>query len=194
MMLRVICAAAIFTIGLPLAAEDPQFNKDNELLRPIDYREWVYVSTGLGMSYGPASSTEDPDPSFDTVFVRPSAYQEFVKTGKWPDKTIFVLEVRKSASHGSINNAGHYQTDLLAVEAAVKDEARFKERWAYFGFGGPKNGLKASAKAFAPDACNACHAKNGATDNTFVQFYPTLLSIAKAKGTLKPEVATGGTR
>jgi len=31
------------------------------------------------------------------------------------------------------------------------------------------------------------HAKNGAVDETFVQFYPTLIPVAKAKGTFKGE-------
>ncbi|HYU45886.1 MAG TPA: cytochrome P460, partial [Terriglobales bacterium] len=29
-----------------------------------------------------------------------------------------------------------------------------------------------------------CHEQHGAVDTTFVQFYPTLLEIAKKKGTL----------
>jgi len=33
--------------------------------------------------------------------------------------------------------------------------------------------------------CQSCHSQNGAVDNTFVQFYPTLLEVAKQKGTLK---------
>ena len=32
--------------------------------------------------------------------------------------------------------------------------------------------------------CNVCHQDHGAVDTTFVQFYPTLMPIAKAKGTL----------
>jgi hypothetical protein len=34
--------------------------------------------------------------------------------------------------------------------------------------------------------CYSCHAEHGAVDTTFVQFYPTLLPIAKAKATLSP--------
>jgi acyl carrier protein phosphodiesterase len=36
-------------------------------------------------------------------------------------------------------------------------------------------------------SCYSCHAQHGAVDTTFVQFYPTLLPIAKAKGTLSAE-------
>ena len=34
--------------------------------------------------------------------------------------------------------------------------------------------------------CYSCHQDHAAVDTTFVQFYPTLMPIAKAKGTLSP--------
>jgi len=33
--------------------------------------------------------------------------------------------------------------------------------------------------------CYSCHSAHAAVDTTFVQFYPTLAPIAKAKGTFK---------
>ena len=36
------------------------------------------------------------------------------------------------------------------------------------------------------NVCTQCHTKNGGVEDTFVQFYPTLLPIARAKGTLRP--------
>ena len=33
--------------------------------------------------------------------------------------------------------------------------------------------------------CYSCHEQNGAVDTTFVQYYPTLVDLAKAKGTFK---------
>jgi len=170
------------------ANAQPQFNADNDLIRPKDYREWVYLTTGLGMSYGPmaANQQSDASPVFDNVFVNPSSYKAFMATGKWPDKTIFILELRASTSHGSINKAGHFQTDVVAVEAAVKDEAHIPDKWGYFGFRDSPSAQAASAKIFPKSAgCLACHTTNGAVDNTFVQFYPTLLEVAEAKGTLK---------
>jgi hypothetical protein len=38
----------------------------------------------------------------------------------------------------------------------------------------------------ATAGCYTCHADHAAVDTTFVQFYPTLLPIAKSKGTLTP--------
>jgi hypothetical protein len=101
----------------------------------------------------------------------------------WPDQTMFVLEVRASQSKGSINQSGHYQGAVMGIEAEVKDEHRFPGKWAFFGFHGGENSAAAFPKS---QSCYSCHARNGAVDNTFVQFYPTLLEIARQKGTLKP--------
>ncbi len=163
----------------------PEFTSDNRLVRPKNYREWIYVSSGLGMTYGPAARAQDSSPLFDNVFVEPSAFRCFLQTGQWPDKTIFVLEVRSSSTHRSINKGGNFQDALVAVEAEVKDEARFSEKWAYFSFG--ENGrLRDTASALSKEACYSCHYANGAVENTFTQFYPTLLPIANTKGTLNP--------
>ena len=168
---------ALFMLAVLALGADPEFNKDGELVRPKNYREWIFLSSGVGMNYGSGGLP------FGNVFVEPSAYRKFVETGKWPDKSIFALEVRKPATEGSINKGGQYQTSLLNLEAAVKDTARFKDGWGYFGF----NGNAASAKVFGAEAgCNACHSTNAAVEHTFVQFYPTLLEIAIAKGTLNP--------
>jgi hypothetical protein len=69
---------------------------------------------------------------------------------------------------------------LLGIEGEVKDEKRFPQKWAFFSFGG-----KDRATAHGADSsCNSCHAQNAAVENTFVQFYPVLLDVAKSKGTL----------
>ena len=113
----------------------------------------------------------------------PSAYRSFLSTGTWPDKTTLVLEVRASSSKGSINQAGSYQSGVLAVEAEVKDAAKFPGNgWAFFAFGKSNTG-KLLART---QDCYSCHLAHGAVDNTFVQFYPVLLDVAKQKGTLKP--------
>ncbi|HET8645868.1 MAG TPA: hypothetical protein VFO85_10285, partial [Vicinamibacteria bacterium] len=70
----------------------------------------------------------------------------------------------------------------------VKDAKRFKEGMAFYGFGGAGAAPAASAPALPADAgCIACHTRSGAVDATFVQFYPTALAIAEAKGTLRAD-------
>ncbi len=68
----------------------------------------------------------------------------------------------------------------MGLEVHVKDEARFPGKWAFFGFDDAKTAKMTPTGA----ACYTCHQDHGAVDTTFVQFYPTLLSIAKSKGTL----------
>src|SRR5438552_1262662 len=49
--------AAVAAVCTALAAgqgstgTNPDYIKNNQLLRPADYRDWVYLSSGLGMNY-----------------------------------------------------------------------------------------------------------------------------------------------
>ena len=189
--LAMILAVAIYesrrAFSEELSTAAPQYTSDGRLVRPENYREWIYVSSGLGMNYGPVAHDTQ---AFTNVFVAPAAYKHYVATGQWPDKTMFVLEVYSAASHSSINKQGSFQDKLLGVEAEVKDESRFPEKWAYFSLGvsgkaGPK---------FSQDQCWSCHNQNGAVENTFVQFYPTLLKVANEKNTVKSSVHLGSDR
>ncbi len=165
----------------PAGRSVPASASDAHLNFPEHYREWVYLSTGFDMSYNPAMPADHH--MFDNVFVNPEAYKAFVETGSWPDQTIFVLEVRDAEGKGSINQKGDYQgTAVMGLEVHVKDEARFPGKWAFFDFDNTRTG-----KLFPPSAdCYSCHAAHAAVDTTFVQFYPTLLPIARQKGTLSP--------
>lgn len=156
----------------------PEYSKDGRLQLPEHYREWIYLSSGLGMTYNKNPSGMD-HVMFDNVFVNPEAYRSFLETGTWPDKTVMVLENRGAESNGSINKGGHYQsTDLMGVEVHIKDAAHFPGKWAFVTFDSKVGDLVPPAAT-----CYSCHADHAAVDTTFVQFYPTLLPIAKAKGT-----------
>jgi len=93
---------------------------------------------------------------------------------------VFVLEARMAQNKGSINKKGSYQGEVMAREVHMKDEARFPGKWAFFGFGDGDTGTLIPTSA----DCYSCHSAHGAVDTTFVQFYPTLIGVAKQKGTL----------
>jgi hypothetical protein len=175
----VLLPAAAFRQYATPPSSAPEYTSDAQLKFPEHYRQWVYLTTGFDMSYNPAMQMGHH--MFDNVFVNPEAYKAFVETGTWPDKTILVLEARGAEGKGSINQKGNYQgTEVMAVEVHVKDEAHFPGKWAFFGFDDGK-----TAKMIPTSAdCYSCHAAHAAVDTTFVQFYPTLLPIAKSKGTL----------
>ena len=161
--------------------DEPSYASNGEMQPPANYREWVYLSTGIDMSYSPNAMQTDHS-SFDNVFVNPAAYRSFLATGTWPDKTVMVLEIRGAKKKGSINQRGQFQdTSVNGIEVHVKDEKRFAGKWAFFEFDSmQKSGTLVPEKA----SCYSCHAAHGAVDTTFVQFYPTLLPLAKEKKTL----------
>lgn len=189
LLLAAVLVFAFYRVAQPLQAQkaapsphQPRYTDDGRMQPPSDYREWIFLSSGVDMSYNPRAMAMGHS-MFDNVFVNPEAYKAFLETGNWPDKTVLVLEVRGAQTKGSINHTGHFQTaELMGVEVHVKDEARFPGRWAFFGFDDDK-----PAKMIPTTAdCYSCHAKSAAVDTTFVQFYPTLLEIAKKKNTLSP--------
>jgi len=191
-MKRPWVAVAVVILGLAGTATSPQASSTNDssanapvyapngnLKFPTNYREWVYLTSGVDMSYSPNMSMDHS--MFDNVFVNPEAYKAFLTTGTWPDKTMLVLEARKAGTKGSINKTGHYQTgEVMGQEVHLKDEARFPGKWAFFN---SEDGVTAKLLPREMD-CYSCHEQHGAVDTTFVQFYPTLLEIAKKKNTL----------
>jgi len=180
LLTMVLFFLAAFRQNATAPSSGPEYTGDAQLKFPEHYRDWVYLTSGFDMSYNPALQMGDHH-MFDNVFVNPEAYKAFLETGIWPDKTMLVLEARGAEGKGSINQKGNYQgTDVMGFEVHVKDEARFPGKWAFFGFDDSK-----TAKMIPVSAdCYSCHAAHAAVDTTFVQFYPTLLPIAKSKGTL----------
>jgi hypothetical protein len=175
----VLCFAALHAAPQNADSQKPRYEGD-KLVRPENYREWIFLSSGLGMSYNPQGTDHQ---MFTNVFVPQWAYSEFLKSGKWPEQTMFVVEERSSQTQGSINKVGHFQTDLMGYGVEVKDSAHFPEKWAYFNFDENNKSAQANPKA----ACFQCHEDHAAVEHSFTQFYPTLKPVAKKFGTYKPE-------
>ena len=167
------------------ASDGPKYaaGTDN-LLRPADYREWIFLGSSLGLNY-PAPGEAQGPAQFNNVFVNPASYRSFLQTGKWPDKTIFVLEFRGVGKEAVANREGQFQTDLQGIEANVKD-SRFPDGWGYFIFRGNGNAT-APLSGDTVKRCIDCHSAHTAVERTFVQFYPTLLEVAKRMGTVRKD-------
>ena len=156
----------------------PRYTADGRLTLPADYREWVFLSSSVDLSY-----SDNPVHQFDNVFAPRAAYRAFQASGAWPDKTVLILENRGAAGNDPLARSGQFQNgSVIGLEAHVKDVARFKGGWGFFGFAGGKPGEMFPYEA----TCYACHRAHAAADTTFVQFYPTLLPVAKRLETLSP--------
>ena len=160
----------------------PAFTSGGRLKRPAHYREWIYLTSGLDMSYNPGAGK--PSHSiFDNVFVNPDSWARFQRTGTWPDGTTLLIENRTAESSTSINRRGQTQSvAVLGLEVHVKD-ASIPGGWGFYSF---DSDAPASLIPRSAD-CYACHQAHAAVDTTFVQFYPTLLPIARQKNTLSRE-------
>ena len=181
--MKIILSSVVLACSLLVAGAlgndnpKPQYNAKGQLVRPSNYREWIFLSAGYGMNYSPAP---DGHEMFTNVFVQRWAYDEFVSSGKWPEQTMFVIDERDAASRSSINQKGHYQTDLMGLAVEVKDSSRNPDKWAYYTYG--TDGQTAEAMPHG-NPCWSCHDDHAAVEHTFVQFYPTLKPIAKKFGT-----------
>jgi hypothetical protein len=151
----------------------PQYDAKGNLIRPADYRDWEFLSAGYGMNYSPAPGSHE---MFTNVFVQRWSYDEFLKSGKWPEHSMFVIDERDAESKGSINKKGHFQTDLMGLAVEVKDSTRNPDKWAYYSFETNAKTAEAMPKG---NECWSCHDRHAAVEHTFAQFYPTLKPVAK---------------
>jgi hypothetical protein len=184
-------ASLVLTVGQSVRGQGtagavPTFTATGDLVVPTGYREWIFVGTGLGMTYGPNKRPAGQVLVFDNIYVTPDAYRAFGRSGKWPEQTLFVMEGRALENHQLLANEGQTQGAARYLEASVKDSSRFVDGgWGYFDFGSaqtPRPTAKRLAKSFG---CDNCHAENTAVESTFVQFYPALFEVAKRFGTVK---------
>lgn len=172
MSLRFIAIALALT-STTVAAED------GKLEYPANYREWIFLSSSLDMSYNKLAGMAGHS-MFDNIFVDPASYREFLKSGAWPANTQLVMEMRAATEKGSINQHGKYQAgEPMGIEVHAKDSTG---AWGFFVFQSTEPAQRLPTTA----GCYTCHQQHGAVNTTFVQFYPTLLKIATQKQTLSP--------
>ena len=174
--------AAMLLAGMARANETPVYIGSDKMAVPADYRQWVFLTSSVDLRYLAA----DPGDMhmMDNVFVNPAAYKAFLATGHWPDKTMLVKENRKADSAGTLSKGGRFQAGVVDLEIHVKDDARFSGKWAFFA---SQDGRKPGTLLPTSASCYSCHEQHGTVDTTFVQFYPTLIETAKAKGTWRDD-------
>jgi len=161
------------------------FANDGQVLIPRDWRRWIFVGTPL--TPNALNGGKAPFPEFHNVYIEPSAYDHWKKTGKFAEGTQIAKELvlirqkdedemNADGSTGEVSGVGYFQGEFTGLELTVKDNKRFPNEpggWAYFSFG-HKVPYARTAKAFPTNSCNVCHAGAAADDFVFTQFYPVL--------------------
>ncbi len=181
-MQRSLFIATLFffsILGAMVSAEDEgmdavhvaTFNDDDNLIRPGDIDEWVFLGSSLGMGYSQAEFDPGSPGMFQIARMEPQAYKAFVETGQFVDGTMIALHFYGSQNKISINRAGFVMGGLHFMEIHYKDSARFPDGFNFYTF---NNDQTVAEEVPLPNECVACHKKDGAYDGVFVQFYPTI--------------------
>ena len=151
-----------------------QFTDDGQLLQPIGYRKWVYVGTPItpnDMNHGKAAF-----PEFHSVYINPHSYEQYEKTGKFPNGTVLIKELCSVGSKQATSGSGYFMGDFTGLEVLMKDTERFKHEpgnWGFFSFG-HEYPLKTAAKIQPTASCSDCHGGAADDDYVFTQYYPVL--------------------
>ena len=165
------------------------FDSSGKLLRPVGYREWIYIGAPLtpnDMNNGKAAF-----PEFHNVYIDPTSWTHWKKTGEFRDGTIIVKELVSVSGKSAASGNGYFMGDYIGLEAVVKDKGRFpakSKHWGFFRFTTEDHKILLSTSRVVPyESCAACHAASAKQDMIFTQHYPVLRE-AKGKG----EMGIGG--
>src|SRR3712207_5331234 len=97
----------------------PQFDASGRLLRPDGVERWVLVGASLGQGY--TDATDGGPGMFHRVYLEPSAYAHYLRTGEFRGGTMLALAIRRPERRVAPSRSGWTEGELEALELAVKD-------------------------------------------------------------------------
>ena len=182
---RVLIGAATFAVLGQSGTEDmiavADYGANGQLAFPAGTDRWIAVGSGLGGNY----AVEPFDPAqpgpISVVQMEPSAYDYFLKTGRYADGTMFLLTFYATQKQPNPALQGFVQADVVGREIHVIDKQRFAQEGSGFFVFSNGTGTPAAPMPVG-SACVECHSEHGAFDGTFVQFYPSLRGRQRAAG------------
>jgi hypothetical protein len=159
-----------------------QFTADGKLILPKGFRKWVFV--GAPLTPNALNGGEANFPEFHHVYVEEANLDAYLKTGSFPEGTVFIKELTRvlnptfpDGSRTEPSGRGYFNGELNGIDATVKDTKRFTKTngWGFFTFGHHPMPYEQTAAESSVSECAWCHIANvSKTDMTWVQFYPIL--------------------
>jgi cytochrome c len=148
--------------------------KTGDISLPDNFRQqWTHLGSWV------VNDAKAPGYGFHDVYTQLEALHTFQKTGKFPDGTVLVKEIRKIGSGKLTTGEALWATDNAIWFVMVKDnKGRFKgnpnwgEGWGWALFEAKNRNTNVS-KGYV-QSCIGCHTPAKQTDWVFVQGYPTL--------------------
>jgi len=166
-----------------------KINSNGDLVRPTDYRSWVFV--GSPLTPNDLNNGKAAFPEFHNVYIDPVSYKHYKKTGKWREGTILVKELVSVGTKAASSGNGYFMGEFIGLEATIKSKKHFGKapgNWAYFSFTNPEGGtLAETGTAFKTEQCAFCHQASAADDFVFTQHYPVLRAAKNVGANVVPE-------
>ncbi len=144
---------------------------------PESYRQdWTHLGSWL------VAEPKAPGHGFHDVYAQPEAVKAYRQSGKFPDGSVLVKEVRQVKSGPQTTGEAQWAGAPVIWFVMVKDSSgRFKGNphwaqgwgWALYEAKDPKNPARNVSKGFT-ETCMGCHTPAQKTDWVFVDGYPTL--------------------
>ena len=156
-----------------------RYTADNELLRPKNYREWVFI--GASVTPNDLNEGSPAFPEFHNVYIDPASWSHWQETGEFRNGTVIVKELVSVGSTAAVSGKGYFPGEFNGIAAMVKDDKRFADRpenWAFFGFASYEAN---NGNIQADESCSGCHKENAGQDMVFTQYYPVLRDGKPAK-------------
>jgi Cytochrome P460 len=195
-----LVGASLFLVSAkPVAVAQAQqstvvFNADGTVQVPTGFRKWVFVGAPLtpeGLNDGKyncnaagANCTRSNFPEYHHVYIEQKNVDAYLKTGEFPEGTVIVKELTRvlnptfpDSSRKEPSGRGYFNGAYNGIDMSVKDSKRFAKTngWGFFTFGHHPLPYEKTAAEAPVTECAGCHIANvGATDMTWIQFYPIL--------------------
>jgi hypothetical protein len=149
---------------------------------PAVFRKWVFLgapTTPNGLNNGKANF-----PEFHHVYVEQKNFDEYIRTGTFPEGTMLVKELDRllnptfpDGSRKEPSGRGFFNGAFNGIDLSIKDSKKYSKTngWGYFTFGHHPLPYDEWASEASPTECAGCHITYVAkTDMTWLQFYPIL--------------------
>lgn len=149
-------------------------DKAGNIKLPENFRQnWAHMGSWL------VADPKAPGHGFHDVYTQREAVKAYRKTGKFPDGTVLVKEIRKVESGEQTTGHAQWAGDTNIWFVMVKntkgrfaDNPNWKEGWGW-GLYEAKNPSLNVSKGFK-ETCLACHTPAKNTDWVYINGYPTL--------------------
>ncbi|MGY6275643.1 cytochrome P460 family protein [Methylomonas sp. MgM2] len=149
-------------------------DKKGEISLPAGFRQhWTHLGSWV------VAKVDAPGYGFHDVYTQAQAVEAFKRSGRFPDGTVLVKEIRGLSSAEMTTGPATWAADPKVWFVMVKDDKnRFAGNrhwaegwgWALFNAADTKKNVSTGFR----DSCQACHEPARASDWVFVSGYPSL--------------------